>query len=350
MRSIFSYFGKDIGIDLGTSNILIYMKGRGIVINEPAIAAINNKTNQVLAVGENAKNMLGRTPLHVSVIKPLVSGVISDFEMTQEVLRHLLKKANNSNSSLLNFPKVILSVPSNLTEVERKSVEEVAIASGGGKAYLVEEPIVAALGANLPIEEPTANVVVNIGGGTTEIAIISMGGTVVSKSLKIAGDNLNEEIIKFVKDEFKMIIGETTAENIKISIGSVISQGEKIEMSIRGRDVSSGLPKEAIIKGAQVRSSITKPIKIIVESVREVVEATPPELVGDMLRQGIHICGGGALLKGIDSLIAKETSIKTTIIEEPLTCVIRGIGSIVENYNKLEYILDDPLRPKEIIL
>jgi len=345
----FGFLGKDIGVDLGTTNILVYVKGRGIVVSEPAVAAINNKTNQVLAVGEDAKNMLGRTPVHVSVIKPLVGGVISDFEMTQEMIKHLLKKTMTS-SSFLNFQKVVVSVPSNLTEVERKSVEDVLLGSGANKAFLIEEPVAAALGANLPIEEPTANVIVDVGGGTTEIAIISMGGSVVSRSIKVAGDQLNEDIIKFVKNEFKMIIGEATAEDVKISIGSVVPVGERTEIAIRGRDISSGLPREVMIKGTQVRSAISKSVKLIVDSVREVVESTPPELVGDMLHHGIHLCGGGALLKGLDELIAKETGIFTQVVEEPLTCVIRGIGSVIENYPKLKYILDDPLRPKEIIL
>ena len=350
MRNFFSYFGKDIGVDLGTANLLVYVKGRGIVISEPSTTAINNKTNQVLAVGEEAKHMLGRTPSHVTVVRPLVGGVISDFEMTQEMLRHILKKTNSSSSSFLSFPKVIVSIPSNLTEVERKSVEDVLLGAGANKAFLVEEPVAAALGANLPIEDPTANVIVDLGAGTTEIAIISMGGSVVSKSIRMAGDDLNEDIIKFVKEEFKLIIGESTAEDVKISIGSVLPTTEKMEMPIRGRDISSGLPREVIIKGTQVRSAMSKSIKIINDSVREVVESTPPELVGDMLRHGIHLCGGGALLRGLDQMIEKETGITTQVVEEPLTCVIRGIGSVIENYPKLKYILDDPLRPKEVVL
>ncbi|OGZ01999.1 MAG: rod shape-determining protein [Candidatus Liptonbacteria bacterium RIFOXYC1_FULL_36_8] len=344
-----SYFGKDIGVDLGTANILVYVKGRGIVINEPSISAINNKTNQILAVGEEAKKMLGRTPMHISVIRPLVKGVISDFEVAQEILRHMLRKISPS-SSFLNFQKVIIGIPSNLTEVERKSAEDVVIAAGGNKAYLVEEPVAAALGANLPIEEATSNMIVDIGGGTTEIAIISMGGVVVSKSLKIAGDELTSDIVKFVKDEFKLIIGETTAEEIKINIGSVVPGGEKIEMSARGRDVSSGLPREIIIRGSHVRAALSKSVKSIVDSVREIIETAPPELVGDMLKHGIYLSGGGALLRGLDQLIEKETAVSTKIVEEPLTCVVRGIGSIIENYSKLKYILDNPLRPKEIIL
>ncbi|MDD4761588.1 MAG: rod shape-determining protein [Candidatus Pacebacteria bacterium] len=348
MFNPFKFFGKDIGIDLGTSNILVYAKGRGIVVNEPSIAAVNSKSGQILSVGEEAKKMLGRTPLHIDVIHPLKSGVISDFEMTQEMLKILLRKVTNSN--LLNFQKVVIGIPSNLTEVERKSVEDVVIGAGGGHAHLIEEPIAAALGANLPIEDPTSNLIVDIGGGLTEIAIISMGGIVISKSLKIAGDELNQEISKFIKDEFKLIIGEATAEDIKINIAGVIAGGEKLEMNVRGRDISSGLPREVIIRGTHARSAILKPIKIIVESVREIIESAPPELVGDMLKQGIYISGGSALLRGMAELIEKETSISTFVVDEPLTCAIRGIGSVVENYEKLSYILDNPLRQKDITL
>ncbi len=348
MRNFLRFFGKDIGIDLGTSSILVYVKGRGLVLSEPAIAAVNSKTGQLLGVGEQAKNMLGRTPSHVEVIKPIVGGVISDFEMAQEMLKSFLRRL--TGSGFLNFHRVVTSIPSNLTEVERKSVEDVVVGAGGNRVFLIEKPIAAALGANLPIAEPTANVIVDLGGGTSEIAIISMGGTVISRSLKIAGNQLNDDIIRFVKDEFKLLIGEPTAEDVKISIGSVVPSGERTEIAIRGRDVSSGLPREIIIKGAHVRSALVKSVKSIVETVREVVESAPPELVGDMLRHGIHLTGGGALLRGLDQLIAKETSIATHVVEEPLTCVIRGIGSVIENYPKLEYILDDPLRPKEIIL
>jgi len=348
MRNFLSFFGKDIGIDLGTASILIYVKGRGLVVNEPAVAAVNSKTGQLLGVGEEAKNMLGRTPSHVEVIKPVVGGVISDFEMAQEMLRSFLRRV--TGSGFLNFHRVVVSIPSNLTEVERKSVEDVVVGAGSNRVFLIEKPIAAALGANLPISEPIANVIVDLGGGTTEIAIISMGGTVISRSLKIAGNQLNDDIIRFVKDEFKLLIGEPTAEDIKISIGSVVAGGERTEMAIRGRDLSSGLPREVIIKGTHVRGALVKSVKSIVENVREVVESAPPELVGDMLRHGIHLTGGGALLRGLDALIAKETSILTHIVEEPLTCVIRGIGSVIENYAKFEYILDDPLRPKEIIL
>jgi len=348
MLNPFSFFGKDIGVDLGTANILVYMKGRGIVVNEPSLAAINIKSGQVLAVGEEAKKMLGRTPMHIDIIHPLKNGVISDFEMTQEMLKILLRRVNGSN--FLNFQKVIIGIPNNLTEVERKSVEDVIVGAGANKAHLIEEPVAAALGANLPIEEPTANVIVDIGGGTTEIAIISMGGVVTSKSLKIAGEELSGEIYKFIKDEFKLTIGDNTAEDIKINIGSVVPGGEKMEMNVRGRDISSGLPREIIVRGTHVRTALVKPVKTMIESVREIIESAPPELVGDMLKQGIYLCGGGALLRGLDQLIEKETGIATHIVDEPLTCVIRGIGSVIENYDKLKYILDNPLRPKDVTL
>jgi len=345
---LFDQFFKDIGIDLGTANSLIYLKGKGIVVNEPSVAAVNNKTNQILAIGDEAKRMLNRAPAHISVIRPLVGGVISDFDMTHELLHQLLKRA--SGGSMMNYRKGVLAIPDGLTEVERKSVEDAAVNAGCSRVYLIESPIAAALGANLPIHTPTASLIIDVGGGTTDIAVISLGGIVTSKTLKCAGDKFNEDIIRFVRDEFRIIIGEPTAELAKIAVGSAIPLEEKLEIPIRGRDMSSGLPREIILKNTHVRYALTKSIKLIVDSVKEVVETTPPELVGDMLKQGIWICGGGALLRGFDRLIEREAGVTTQVADEPLTCVARGLGRIVEDFEGNAAFLDNPLKPVRITL
>jgi rod shape-determining protein MreB len=347
MKNLFSFFGKDIGVDLGTSNSLIYLTGKGVVVNEPSIVAINNKTHQILAVGVEAKKMLGRTPAHIQVIRPLIHGVISDFEMTQEILRQYLKRASGSKM-FVNFKKAVIGVPTNLTEVERKSVEDALIGIGVSKAYTIDEPLAAVLGGRLPIDEPAANMIIDIGGGTTEIAMVSMGGTVIAKSLKIAGDKFNSDIIKFIRDEFKMIIGEPTAEEVKLEIGSAIVLDKKLEMPVKGRDLTTGLPKEIIIKDHQVRMAISKSLKSIIEMIREVIEVSPPELAGDILKRGIHLCGGGSLLRGIDRLISEELMINTFILDDPLTCVVRGTGIVVENIDKYKQILNNPLKPRDI--
>ncbi len=346
---LFSFIKKNIGIDLGTTNSLIYLDKRGIVVNEPSIVAVNNKTNEVVAVGIEARKMLGRTPSHITVVRPLTNGVISDFEMTQEVLRHFLRRLGGSGA-FHGFGKAVIGVPSNLTEVERKSVEDAVLGAGVFQVYVIEEPLAAALGARLPVHEPTANVVVDIGGGTTEIAIISMGGTVVAKSLKIAGDKLNDDIVRFIRDEFKLAIGEPTAEEIKLAIGSAMPLAEKMEIEVRGRDLTTGLPKEVLVKDNQIRAAIHKSLKTMVEAIREVIEASPPELAGDMLERGIHLCGGGSLLRGIDQFIAKDLLVAATIVEEPLTCVARGTGIAIEELEKYRAILNNPFQPREIKL
>jgi len=347
MSKLINYFSKGVGVDLGTANSLVYVAGRGIVINEPSIAAVNNKTGQVLAIGDEAKKMVGRTPAHITVIRPLVNGVISDFEMTQEMLKYFFKKIG-ATASLFNYHRAVIGAPSNLTEVERKSVEDAVIGAGANRAYVLEEPLAAAIGARLPIGEPTANAVVDIGGGTTEIAIISMGGIVTSKSLKVAGDRLNEDIIRFVRDEFKLAIGEPSAEELKMKVGSALPVDQKIELAIRGRDMGTGLPKEIILKDTHIRAAMARSLKSMTDSVREVIEATPPELVGDILKNGIHMCGGGSLLKGIDKLLEKELMVPVRIIDDPLTAVVRGCGIAVEQFDKYYQVVNNPLRPRDI--
>jgi len=345
---VFDRFFRDIGIDLGTANSLIYLKGKGIVVNEPSVAAVNTKTNQIIAIGNEAKQMLNRTPAHISVIRPLVGGVISDFDMTHELLTQLFKRT--ADGGFTSYRKGILAIPDGLTEVERKSVEDVAVNAGCSRVYLIESPIAAALGANLPINTPTASLIVDIGGGTSDIAVISLGGIVSSRTMKQAGDRFNEDIIKFVRDEFRMVIGEPTAELAKIAVGSAIPLDEKLELPIRGRDMATGLPREIILKNTHVRYAIAKSLKAIMDAVKETIESTPPELVGDMLGQGIWICGGGALLRGFDRLVERESGVKTRISEDPLTCVARGLGRIVEDFEGHGAFLDNPLKPLRISL
>ena len=342
------HFFRDIGIDLGTANSLIYLKNKGIVVNEPSLAAVNIKTNQILAVGDEAKRMSNRTPAHINVIRPLVAGVISDFEMTQEMLRQFLKRVNKG--AMFGYRRGVLAITDNLTEVERKSIEDVVLNSGCAKVYLVEAQVAAAMGANLPIDLPTASLVVDIGGGTTDVAVISMGGPVVSKTLKIAGDRFNDDVVRFVREEFNLVIGEPTAEMAKIVVGSAVPLDERLEMNIRGRDIATGLPREILIKNTHIRAALNKSFDSITDAIREVIAMTPPELVGDMLKHGIYLCGGGALIRGLDRLIEKETSIHTRITDDPLTCVVRGLGRIVDNFDQYRKLLDNPLKPPSISL
>lgn len=346
--ALFDNVFKDIGIDLGTANSLIYLKHKGVVVNEPSVAAVNTKTNHILAVGDEAKKMLGRTPAHINVVRPLVNGVISDFEMTEEMLRHLLSRPKAS--PITSYRRALLAIPNNLTEVERKSVEDAALNAGVSKVYLVESPSAAALGAGLPIMSPTASLIVDIGGGTTDIAVISMGGTVVSRTLKTAGDRFNEDIVRFARDEFHLAIGEPSAEFAKITVGSAIPIDERLEVPIRGRDMSTGLPREISMKSNHVRMAISKSLRSIIDAVHDVIEETPPELAGDILREGITLCGGGALLRGFAELLEKETNVRVRIADDPLTCVVRGLGQMVDNFDAHRELLDNPLKPLSINL
>ncbi len=330
-------FKKYFGIDLGTETTVIYLKGRGVVITEPSIVAFNSRTNRVVAVGQAAKKMLSRTPVHIEVIRPVIHGVIGDFEMAKEMLRQFLKNREIPWSWLT---ETVVSVPTNLTEVERKSVEDLLKEVGSSKVYIVEQPLAAALGSRLDINQPTAYLIVDIGAGTTDIAIISMNGVVVSHRLKIAGDYLNQEIIKAFKEEFKLNIGEPTAEEIKINVGSAIPLNEKLETVVRGRDVVTGLPKEVVVRDSQVRSWFQKPLKQIIEGVKELIEITPPELVGDVYKNGIYLCGGGSLLRGIEQLFQKELGVGVRVVEEPLTCVARGTGLITERLSDYKHLIE----------
>ena len=345
---LFDDIYRDVGVDLGTANTLVYARHRGVIVNEPSVAAVNSKSGTLVSVGQDAKKMLGRTPAHIKVIRPLVGGVVSDFDMTQEMLRAFLKRARGR--ALLGWRRGVIAIPDNLTEVERKSVEDAALAAGCARAHLIESPVVAALGAGLPIESPTASLIVDIGGGTTDISVISLGGTVISKTLKTAGDKFNEDIIRYARDEFKLAIGEGTAEMCKILVGSVMPLPDPLETSMRGRDLTNGLPREVAVKNTHIKAALDRSIKEILEAVREVIEATPPELVGDMVHQGIVLCGGGALLRGLDERIEKELGVVTRVAPDPLTCVIRGLGQIVDDFSGHENLLDNPLKPITINL
>ena len=347
--SLFDRFYKNVGIDLGTANSLIYLQGQGIVVNEPTLVAINVRTNQILAIGHEAKKMLDRTPTHISLIKPLMAGVISDFETTEEILKYFLSKANEGGF-ISRYRLAAISVPTNLTEVERKSVEDAGISAGVSKVLLVEEPIAAAIGARLPVEEPTANMVIDIGGGTSDIAIISLGGVVRSKNLRIAGDKFNSDIVAHVRNQFKVLLGEKTAEMIKTSIGSVLPTHAPLEMPVRGRDLVSGLPKEIILTDTDIRDALSQSIESIIEAIREVLESTPPDILSDIMNRGVYLSGGGALVKGLPELVESEINIPVHVALDPLTAVARGTGIILEDLKSFEDILiknEGELPPKK---
>ena len=329
-------FSEDIAIDLGTANSEVYVGGRGIVIQEPSVVAINQKTGQVLAIGLEAKKMVGRTPGHIVATRPLRSGVISDFEVTEQMLRYFIEKARKRKWIA---PRVIVGVPCGVTEVEKKAVIDAAKSAGAREVFLIEEPMAAAIGARLPVQEAGGNFIVDIGGGTAEVAIISLGGIVLAKSLRIAGDKLNEDIIRFAQEEYKLLIGERTAEVIKIGIGSVFPLKEKRELPMRGRNLVTGLPEEILVSDEDIRRAMEKSVRQIITEIKTAIEETPPELLADIMASGIYLSGGGALLRGLDTLVQRETKIPTKIIEDPMTAVVRGAGMVLEELDKLHEIL-----------
>ncbi|MBU3896024.1 rod shape-determining protein [Patescibacteria group bacterium] len=339
-KKIASFFSVDMAIDLGTANSLVYIKDRGIVINEPSVVAINNKTGQILAIGEEAKKMVGRTPSYITATRPLVGGVISDFEVAEQMLRYFIEKsASLSKRRFAYLPRVIIGIPCGVTEVERKAVRDAAKNAGARTVFLIEEPLASAIGARLPIQEAGGNFVVDVGGGTTEVAVISLGGIVSFRSLRIAGNRLNEDIIQFAQKEYKLNIGERTAEAIKIAIGSALPAKEKKEMAMRGRNIITGLPEEVIVFSDDIQRALEKSVKLIVSAVKSTIEETPPELLADIMTNGIYLSGGGSLLKGFDVLITRETKIPCRIVEDPLTSVVRGAGAALENIESLSEVL-----------
>ena len=349
LKKIRSFLSHDVGVDLGTANTLVYLRGRGIVVNEPSVVAVNQKTGQVVAIGTDAKAMIGRTPQHIAAIKPLVNGVISDFETTEEMVNYLMNKATSGSRKLL-APRVVIGVPSNVTNVEIRAVRDAAKNAGAGEVHIVEEPMAAAIGMRLPIHEPVGNMVIDIGGGTTDIALISLGGVVRSKNVHIAGDRFNSDIISYVRNQFKILIGDKTAEVVKISIGSVLPTHAPLEATVKGRDLVTGLPKEVILTDSDIREALSNSIENLIEAIREVLESTPPEILSDVMARGVYLSGGGALLKGLPELIENEINIPVYVANDPLTAVARGAGIILENLEKYQDVIiqdDDELPPKK---
>lgn len=362
LNKLLSSISEDIAIDLGTANSLVYVRGRGIVIAEPSVVAVNKKTGQILAIGEEAKKMVGRTPAHIVATRPLVSGVISDFDVTEQMLKYFIEKVHKRKFIIGPRPRVIIGIPCGVTEVEKKAVQDAARNAGARAVFLIEQPMAAAIGAKLPVQDAGGNFIIDIGGGTTEVAVISLGGIVIAKSLKIAGDKLNEDIIHFAQNEYKLLIGERTAEELKIGIGSAFPLGsaknnkkaekamkeqdhnfvnQKKELPLRGRNLVTGLPEEILVSEEDIRRSLEKSLKQIIDSIKTTIEETPPELLSDIMVRGIYLAGGGSLLRGLDSLIQKETKIPTKIVDDPLTTVVRGAGIVLENLDELQEVLVD---------
>lgn len=339
LNKLLSHFSSDIAIDLGTVNSLVYVKGKGIVIFEPSVVAINQKTGQVLAVGSEAQKMVGKTPAHIVATRPLVSGVVSDFEVTEEMLRYFIEKVHKPRFLIGPRPRVIVSIPYGVTEVERKAVKDATKNAGAREVFLIEQPMADAIGAKLPVQEAEGIFIVDIGGGMTEVAVISLGGIVLCRSLRLAGDKFNQDIVQWAQNEFKLLIGERMAEEIKIKTGSALPLSEKKEVAMRGRNLVTGLPEEISVSSDEVREALKKSVFQIVQEIKNTIEATPPELLADIMKRGIHLCGGGSLLRGLDVLIQRETKIPTRVVEDPLTAVVRGAGFVLEHLDELHDVL-----------
>lgn len=337
-------FRQGLGIDLGTANTLVYVQNRGVVINEPSVVAVNTRTEQILAVGNEAKEMLGKTPPHIITTRPLINGIISDFEVTEKMLRYFFDKINDGGSRFMSRPKVVIGSPLDITEVERKAINDATVNAGAKEVWIVEEIMAAAIGSRMPIREPVGNFIIEIGGGTCEIAVISLSGIVNWKSLPIAGDELNRNIIQYARDNFNLLLGERQAEEIKIKIGSALELEESRQFPMRGRDLLTGLPKEIMINDSNVQKAISKSLKTIIDNIKETLEVTPPELVADIHERGILVSGGGALLRGIDKLIYRATAIPVRIADDPLTSVARGAGILLDEPELLQEVV---VRPEE---
>lgn len=330
LPSLFAPFTKDLGIDLGTSNTLLYQRGKGIVIQESSVVAVNRRTGQVIAVGEQARAMIGKTPPHIIVTRPLQRGIIGDFEVAEKMIRYFFDRVHAEGSFIIPRPNVLVCVPLEVTEVERKAVGDASLAAGARSVRLVEEPIAAAVGSGIDISEPNGNMIVNIGGGNTEVAVISLRGVVTSKSIPIAGDELNKNIVQYARDVFNLMLGERIAEELKIGIGSATELDEPMEMSMRGRDLLSGLPREIMVNDGQIREALGRSVKAIIEQIKSILEITPPELVADIQQRGIVLTGGGAMLRGLDQAIAKWTGLPVRTAEDPMTAAVRGTGLLLE--------------------
>ena len=332
-----TFLGRDMAVDLGTANTLVYVRGRGIVLNEPSVVALNTNTGQVVAVGVEAKRMIGRTPGNIVAVRPLKDGVIADFDVTERMLRYFIQKVHRRTR--MAKPRIVVAVPSGITGVEQSAVREAGHQAGARKVYIIEEPMAAAIGAGLPVNEPTGNMVVDIGGGTTEVAVISLGGIVTSQSIRIGGDEMDQAIITFGKKEHSLMLGERTAEEIKLALGSAFPAKEEPHAEIRGRDLVSGLPKTILISAAEVRKAIDEPINLIIDAVKSTLDKCPPELAGDVMDRGIALTGGGALLRGLDQRIREETGMPVHIADSPLDSVVLGTGKCVEDFDTLHKVL-----------
>jgi rod shape-determining protein MreB len=339
INKFFGLFSHDIGVDLGTANTLVYVRGKGIVINQPSVVAVNQKTGQVVAIGSEAKKMVGRTPAHIVAVRPLIDGVISDFETTEEMLSYFIKKVHSETIGLFARSRVVVGVPSGITDVERRAVRDAAQNAGAREVFIVEEPLAAAIGVKLPIQEPIGNMVVDIGGGTSDIVVVSLGGLVTSKNLKVAGDRFNQDIINYARDEFKLLLGEKTAEDIKIAIGSATPLGETVEATVRGRDLMTGLPREVVVTDSDIREALSKSLNSLLRAVKDVIEETPPELISDIMHRGIVLVGGGAFLRGLPEFLESKIKIPVHLAEDPFTAVVRGTGIILEDIDSLKNVL-----------
>ncbi len=338
-KNLIGKISHDLGIDLGTANTLVYVKGKGIIVDEPSVVAINTKTNQIIAVGNEAKKMVGKAPAHISIVKPLVDGIVSDFEVTEKMMKYFVDKVHKDSFLTSPRPRMVIGVPLDITEVERKAVEDAALSAGAREVYLVEEPMAAAIGARLPISEAIGNMVVDIGGGTTEIAVISLSGVVSWKSLKTAGVEIDWDIINYAREKYNLFLGENSAEKIKHTLASAYPLEEKLTMEISGRDLYSGLPKSLTLTDEEIRYAISKTINTIIDNIKSTVETTPPDLVSEVYERGIILCGGGAKIKKLDKLITQETQIPCKVIDDPLTAVVRGTGIILEDLENMKELL-----------
>jgi len=337
---VFGHFSRDLGIDLGTANTCVFAKGDGIILSEPSVVAINKDNGKVLAIGNEAKGMLGRTPGNIVAVRPLRDGVIADFEVTEMMLRHFINKSHNRTAFVR--PRIVVGVPSGITGVERRAVIDAAMHAGAREAYLIEEPMAAAIGANLPVSEPSGSMIVDIGGGTTEVAVIALGGIVVSKSIRVAGDEMDEAIVAHARKNYNLLIGERTAEQIKIDIGSAYPLGEEKTVEVRGRDLVTGLPKTLTLTSTEIRDALAEPVATVVDAVRMALEKTPPELAADIMDRGIVMAGGGSLLRGLDKHLSQETDMSVYVVDDPLSCVAYGTGKVLDEIETLKKMLIVP--------
>lgn len=336
-NSLKQKFSNDIGIDLGTANTLVYLRGHGVIINEPSIVAVNQKTGQIVAIGHEAKKMWGKTPMHIQIVRPLIEGVVSDYDMTEEMLAYFIRKAEKLSSKFFR-PRIVIGVPSGVTNVEMRAVYDAAVDAGAREVHLVEEAMAAAIGVRLPILEPTATFIVDIGGGTTDIALIALGGIVRALNLRIAGDHFNERVIEYMRDEFKLLVGEPTAEAVKLALGSAIETDYQ-EIEVRGRDLVTGLPRALMVTDGDIREALNRPVGFLVTAIKEVLETAPPEMMSDVLVKGIALTGGGSMLPGLARLLEEELEIPVHVAEDPLSAVARGTGIILENFETYKSVI-----------